>query len=175
MPYTMTDPNGPLFPLSFVCPDISSKLRPDYVLRPLQLSDYQAGVLEVLKDLTTVGDISEERFNEQFEYMRARQGEYFVVIIEKIATGNVVGVGTLLVERKFIHECGLVGHIEDIAVAKSEQGKKLGIKIISALDFIGKKIGCYKNILDCSPHNEQFYVKCGYSNAGFEMTKRFDK
>jgi glucosamine-phosphate N-acetyltransferase len=37
-----------------------------------------------------------------------------------------------------------VGHIEDIAVAKSEQGKKLGIKIIGALDFIGKKIGCYK-------------------------------
>ncbi|KAK9368906.1 acyl-CoA N-acyltransferase [Lipomyces kononenkoae] len=171
----MTDMSAPLFPTSFICPDISSKLAPVYSLRPLQLSDYKAGFLDVLKDLTTVGDITEERFTEQFEYMRARQGEYFVIVIEKVATGEVVGVGTLLVERKFIHECGLVGHIEDIAVAKSEQGKKLGIKIIGALDFIGKKIGCYKNILDCSPHNEQFYVKCGYSNAGFEMTKRFDK
>ncbi|KAK9322510.1 acyl-CoA N-acyltransferase, partial [Lipomyces orientalis] len=137
----------------------ASQLGPDYILRPLQLSDYRAGVLEVLKDLTVVGDISEKRFTEQFEFLRARQGEYFVIVIEKAATGNVVGVGTLLVERKFIHECGLVGHIEDIAVAKSEQGKRLGIKIIGALDFIGKRIGCYKNILDCSPHNEQFYVK----------------
>ncbi|KAK9233938.1 acyl-CoA N-acyltransferase [Lipomyces kononenkoae] len=171
----MIDMSAPLFPTSFICPDISSNLAPDYTLRPLQLSDYKAGCLDVLRDLTTVGDITEERFTEQVEYMRARQGEYFVIVIEKIATGKVVGIGTLLVERKFIHECGLVGHIEDIAVAKSEQGKKLGIKIIGALDFIGKKTGCYKNILDCSPHNEQFYVKCGYSNAGFEMTKRFDK
>ncbi|KAJ8098689.1 acyl-CoA N-acyltransferase [Lipomyces tetrasporus] len=171
----MTDANTALFPTSFICPDISSQLGQDYILRPLQLSDYRAGVLEVLKDLTTIGDISEERFTEQFEFLRARQGEYFIIVIEKAATGRVVGVGTLLVERKFIHECGLVGHIEDIAVAKSEQGKRLGIKIIGALDFIGQRAGCYKNILDCSPHNEQFYVKCGYSNAGFEMTKRFDK
>jgi glucosamine-phosphate N-acetyltransferase len=55
-----------------------------------------------------------------------------------------VGTGALIVERKFIHELGLVGHIEDIAVAKDQQGKKLGLRIIQALDFVAEKVGCYK-------------------------------
>jgi GNAT superfamily N-acetyltransferase len=55
-----------------------------------------------------------------------------------------VGTGALIVERKFIHNLGLVGHIEDIAVAKDQQGKKLGLRIIQALDFVAEKVGCYK-------------------------------
>lgn len=43
-----------------------------------------------------------------------------------------------------IHELGLVGHIEDIAVAKDQQGKKLGLRMIQALDFVAEKVGCYK-------------------------------
>ena len=39
---------------------------------------------------------------------------------------------------------GLVGHIEDIAVAKDQQGKKLGLSIIQALDHVAEKVGCYK-------------------------------
>lgn len=50
-----------------------------------------------------------------------------------------------------IHKCGRVGHIEDIAVAKDQQGKKLGLYIIQALDFIGEKVGCYK-VRPCSVH-----------------------
>ncbi|KAK9379904.1 acyl-CoA N-acyltransferase [Kockiozyma suomiensis] len=155
------------FSTDYIDPEISKSLSPEYKLRPLQLSDYESGYLDVLSDLTAVGNISKEMFAAQVEFMRARSGEYFGIVIEKTSTGKVVAVGTLLVEHKFIHECGLVGHIEDIAVAKSEQGKKLGIKIIHALDFIGKKAGCYKNILDCSAHNEQFYVKCKVASLFF--------
>lgn len=43
-----------------------------------------------------------------------------------------------------IHNLGLVGHIEDIVVNKDQQGKKLGLRIIEALDYIAEKIGCYK-------------------------------
>jgi hypothetical protein len=43
-----------------------------------------------------------------------------------------------------IHNLGLVGHIEDIAVAKDQQGKKLGLSIIQALDHVAEKVGCYK-------------------------------
>ncbi len=50
-----------------------------------------------------------------------------------------------------IHELGLVGHIEDIVVNKDQQGKKLGLRIIEALDFIAEKIGCYKVRLNPSP------------------------
>jgi hypothetical protein len=43
-----------------------------------------------------------------------------------------------------IHNLGLVGHIEDIAVAKDQQGKKLGLRIIQALDYVAEQVGCYK-------------------------------
>ena len=43
-----------------------------------------------------------------------------------------------------IHNLGLVGHIEDIAVAKDQQGKKLGQKIIEALSSVAEIVGCYK-------------------------------
>jgi hypothetical protein len=39
---------------------------------------------------------------------------------------------------------GVVGHIEDIAVAKEQQGKKLGLRIIQSLDYIAEQVGCYK-------------------------------
>lgn len=43
-----------------------------------------------------------------------------------------------------IHNLGLVGHIEDIVVNKDQQGKKLGLRVIEALDYIAERIGCYK-------------------------------
>lgn len=74
-----------------------------------------------------------------------------------------------------IHNLGMVGHIEDIAVAKDQQGKKLGLRLIQALDFIANKIGCYKTILDCSDANEGFYIKCGFKRAGLEMAHYHNK
>jgi hypothetical protein len=46
--------------------------------------------------------------------------------------------------RYSIHNLGMVGHIEDIAVAKDQQGKKLGLRIIQALDYVAEQVGCYK-------------------------------
>ena len=68
-----------------------------------------------------------------------------------------------------IHSLGRVGHIEDIAVAKDQQGKKLGLRLIQALDFVADNVGCYKSLLDCSDANEGFYVKCGFRRAGLQM------
>ena len=47
-------------------------------------------------------------------------------------------------ELHSIHDLGLVGHIEDIAVARDQQGKKLGLSIIQALDHVAEEVGCYK-------------------------------
>lgn len=74
-----------------------------------------------------------------------------------------------------IHNRGLVGHVEEIAISKELQGKGLGLRMIQTLDSIGKNVGCYKNILNCGPQNEPFYVKCGYDNSGTEMSHYFDE
>jgi GNAT superfamily N-acetyltransferase len=168
---TVADPD--LFEASFIPQYVHDELPKGYTIRPLRASDYDRGVLEVLKVLTTVGNISRAQFQTQFDYWHKRNDTYFnIVIIDN--HGKVVAVGSVVVERKLIHECGLVGHIEDIAVARNQQGKKLGLHLIHALTDIGKLQGAYKVILDCSESNTAFYEKCGYAKSAVQMSIKFN-
>lgn len=135
--------DGPLFPASLISPEIIAILPTDYTIRPLRRSDFNRGYLDVLRVLTTVGEISEEQWNARFDWIASRNDEYYMLVICD-GDDRVVGTGSLIVERKFIHSLGLVGHIEDIAVEKNQQGKKLGLRIIQALDFVAAQVGCYK-------------------------------
>ncbi|KIW09245.1 uncharacterized protein PV09_00169 [Verruconis gallopava] len=167
----------PLFSTDLISPTVSAALPQGYIIRPLQRGDYARGFLDVLRVLTTVGDISLEAWNKRYDWMEQRSGEYFVLCVvdtSREEANCIVGTGTVLVERKFIHELGAVGHIEDIAVAKDQQGKKLGLRIIQALDFVAESVGCYKTILDCSEANEGFYIKCNFRRAGLEMARYYD-
>lgn len=179
-----------LFSPSLISPSVVSALPEGYTIRPLQRGDFDYGFLDVLRVLTHVGDVSKEEFEKRFDEMRAGAGGYHVLVILD-GEGKIVGTGALIVERKLcvfhrsqrrgsgaltrrcsvysIHHLGVVGHIEDIAVAKDQQGKKLGLRIIQALDYVAENTGCYKTILDCSEANEGFYVKCGFKRAGLEM------
>ena len=133
----------PLFSSNLISPEVAESLPESYTVRPLRRSDYQAGFLDVLRVLTHVGDITPEQWNERYDWMAKRNDEYFLLCICD-GEGKVVATGALVVERKFIHNLGLVGHIEDIAVEKNQQGKKLGLRMIQALDFVAKEVGCYK-------------------------------
>ncbi|KAF2434911.1 glucosamine 6-phosphate N-acetyltransferase [Tothia fuscella] len=167
----------PLFSPSLISAKTQEALPEGYKCRPLQRSDYKSGFLDVLRVLTTVGDISEAQWNERYEWMSQRGDQYYLLVIvdeSRPVETQIVGTGALLVERKFIHNLGMVGHIEDIAVAKDQQGKKLGLRIIQALDQVAEQVGCYKAILDCSEANEGFYVKCGYRRAGLEMAHYYE-
>ncbi|PYI21742.1 glucosamine 6-phosphate acetyltransferase [Aspergillus violaceofuscus CBS 115571] len=161
-----TDPL--LFPTTLVSPEVTAALPANYTIRPVRRSDYQRGYLDVLRVLTTVGDITAAQWDARYDWISARNDEYYLLVICDGA-GRIVGTGSLIVERKFIHQLGMVGHIEDIAVDKDQQGKKLGLRLIQALDFVAEKVGCYKTILDCSESNEGFYLKCGFKRAGLEM------
>jgi len=173
VPTNGTSSDELLFSSDLISPDVLEALPEGYTCRPIKRSDYHNGFLDVLRVLTTVGEISEEAFNERYDWMRQRNDAYFLLCILD-GTEKIVGTGALIVERKFIHNLGLVGHIEDIAVAKDQQGKKLGLRIIQALDYVAEKVGCYKSILDCSEANEGFYVKCGFRRAGLEMAHYYD-
>ncbi|KAA8900009.1 glucosamine 6-phosphate N-acetyltransferase, partial [Sphaerosporella brunnea] len=157
-----------LFPASIIPARIHELLPEGYTLRPLQRTDYSNGFLDVLRVLTTVGDIPQQAWEERYDYMAQRNDEYFVICVCD-GYGKVVGVGTLVIERKFLRNLGSVGHVEDISVAKEQQGKRLGWVIIQALDAIAEAQGCYKAFLDCSEANRGFYEKCGYSLAGVQM------
>lgn len=91
-------PEAGLFGDNLVSPDVAAALPSGYKIRALRQSDYHAGFLDCLRVLTTVGDISEEKFTEQFEWIKKQDGSYYVLVIED--GGRVVGTGALIAERK---------------------------------------------------------------------------
>ncbi|CAG8541445.1 8953_t:CDS:2 [Cetraspora pellucida] len=153
--------NTLLFSSDLISSEVQAALPKGHTIRPLSSEDYEKGFLNVLSVLTVVGDISKAQF-------LAHSHEYFTIVIVS-PENRIIGAGTIFIERKFIHNNGLVGHIEDIAVDKNQQGKKLGLRIIQALKYIGAKTGCYKVILDCSEENIPFYKKCGFTQKEYEM------
>ncbi|KEF61729.1 glucosamine-phosphate N-acetyltransferase [Exophiala aquamarina CBS 119918] len=163
----------PLFSPLLISDDIKATLPTGYSIRPLRRSDYFGGYLPTLRVLTTVGEPTQAEFNARYDFISSRNDTYYILVICD-ESDTVVGTGAVIVERKFIHNMGLVGHIEDIAVAKNQQGKKLGLRVIQALDSVAEKVGCYKSILDCSEANEGFYVKCGFKRAGLEMAHYYE-
>jgi glucosamine-phosphate N-acetyltransferase len=100
-----------------------------------------------------VTDPGETAWRAQFAAMRAAPETYFSLVILDRASDTIIGVGTLFIERKFMRGLGRAGHIEDIAVDKRQQGKKVGIRIINALTWISEIMGSYKTILNCSESN----------------------
>jgi glucosamine-phosphate N-acetyltransferase len=90
--------DSPLFSTALISPEVATSLPPNYTIRPLLRSDYKHGFLDVLRVLTTVGEISESKWDSQYDWISKRSDEYFIVVIwdgEK-----VVGAGTVVVERK---------------------------------------------------------------------------
>jgi len=122
-------------------------------MRPLASTDYNRGHFAVLSVLTVVNDLGEDAWVARFQAMRAAPKTYYPLVIVDQVTDQIVATGTVFLERKFIRGLGTVGHIEDIAVDKSQQGKKLGQHIIQALTHISENSGCYKTILDCDKDN----------------------
>lgn len=56
----ITDDTMPLFSTNLISPEVVAALPEGYTIRPLQRGDYAKGFLDVLRVLTTVGDVTEE-------------------------------------------------------------------------------------------------------------------
>ncbi|KAI5705741.1 hypothetical protein M8J76_014218 [Diaphorina citri] len=131
------------------------------IVRPLHSTDYDHGFLEILKQLTSVGDISKDLFQKRFHRMKASQ-DYLVTVIEDTRTKQVIGTGSLILEQKFIHECALKGKIEEVVVDDTYRGKELGKLLIAVLVKLAKHFQCYKLTLDCADHMIPFYETFGF-------------
>lgn len=82
----------------------------------------------------------------------------FVAILD----GRVVGTATLVLEYKFIHAGGVIGHLEDVAVHKDFRHLDIGSALIKHLVEYAKSYRCYKIILDCKPSTAPFYEQLGF-------------
>ena len=147
-------------------------------MRPLASTDYHRGHIQVLSVLTLAPDPGFAAWVNHFNAVKNTTSSpqpadgllhpspaasisegiksnqvYFPIVIVSKANDQVVGTGTVFMEKKFLRGLSTVGHIEDIAVDKSQQGKKLGLRIIQALTGISEGLGAYKTILNCSDDN----------------------
>ncbi|KAI9033309.1 acyl-CoA N-acyltransferase [Hyaloraphidium curvatum] len=157
------------FDRSLISPAVRSALGQDFEIRPLHATDYEKGFLEALSHLTTVGEFTKDKFLDRYAYFKKHNHEYFTIVIEDLKKNRIAAAGTVFVERKFIHEAGLVGHIEDIVSHPGYRGKNMGRYIIEGLKSIAKTMGCYKVILDCGEHNVAFYSKLEFEKKEVEM------
>jgi len=158
-----------LFSSALISNEVKALLGPDLHMRPLAKGDHARCHLSVLSVLTSTPPVSFNDYAAAFESLRGCPNTYFTLVIVNKLTDQIVGVGCVFVEQKFIRGLGKVGHIEDIAVDKSMQGRKLGLRIIQALTDISERVGCYKTILNCSDSNIPFYQKCGFEKRESEM------
>ena len=142
--------------------------------RPLERSDYEKGYLELLSQLTKVGNYSKSRYEAHFDAMKQMIGCHYIVVIEDTETAKVVANATLLVEKKFIHGAVNRGRIEDVVVDKDYRKLHLGSFLVELLTVLSRELGCYKVTLDCKSEVEGFYQKFGYLNEGqVFLTKRY--
>ncbi len=139
------------------------------IIRKLELNDYYLGYLELLFTLTTVGDISFGDWSNRFCEITNNPLLEHLVVLDASRDSNIIAIGTLIIEPKFIHNLGKVGHIEDIVVSSNHQGVGLGKIIINKLVEQAKIHGCYKVILNCNKNNVGFYEKCGFSQKDIQM------
>ncbi len=139
------------------------------IIRELKKEDLWNGFLTSLNSLRQASDIDKEKAEEIFEKINSNS-DHIIAVAE--LDGKIVGSTTLLIEQKFIHKGGLVGHIEDVIVDKNFQGQKIGEKIMKYLLEIAKNRGCYKTILDCTDDVKPFYEKLGFKSIANEL--RFD-
>jgi glucosamine-phosphate N-acetyltransferase len=136
------------------------------IIRELKKEDIWNGFLKSLDSLKQASDIDKTKAEEVFEKINSNP-DYIIAVAE--IDGNIVGSTTLLIESKFIHQGGLVGHIEDVSVDKEFQGKKIGEKIMKYLLEVSKNRGCYKTILNCTDDVKRFYEKLGFKQVASEL------
>jgi len=141
----------------------------DIIIRKLQKEDLQKGFLLTLDSLRKTSNINKETAEKVFAKINSNPDQ---VIVVAVIDGKIVGSTTLLIETKFIHNGGKVGHIEDVVVDKKYQGKGIGEKIVKYLLKYAKDKGCYKTILDCVDDVKPFYEKIGFKHNANAL--RFD-
>ncbi|PSN48908.1 putative glucosamine 6-phosphate N-acetyltransferase [Blattella germanica] len=132
------------------------------LVRPLCLSDYDKGFIQLLGQLTKVGDITREKFLERFEKMKLCPDTYYVTVIEDTQLGRIIGSATLVVEQKFIHNCAVRGRLEDVVVSDDYRGKQLGKLIVTTISLLAQHLHCYKITLDCKDKMIPYYKSLGY-------------
>ena len=83
------------------------------IIREIKKEDLWNGFLTSLDSLRQTSNIEKQKAEEIFN--KIQENPDHIIAVAEIE-GKIVGATTLLLEQKFIHNGGIVGHIEDVVV-----------------------------------------------------------
>ena len=138
----------------------------DVEIRNIVESDIDNGFLESLDSLREASDL-DRKIGEDILKKIIANPDHIIHVAE--INGKIIGSTTLLIEQKFIHNGGRVGHIEDVVVSKEYEGRGIGIKLVRSLLEKAKGMNCYKTILDCQDELIPFYERIGFKQESNQM------
>ena len=142
---------------------------PEIEIREIEEGDIEKEFLDTLDFLRKASDYEK---NNPYEILKKIKQNPNHIIHVAVDDNKIIGSTTLFIEQKFIHDGGLVGHIEDVVVRKSYEGQGIGMKLVISLLDVAKQRKCYKTILNCEDNLRLFYEKTGFKKATNEM--RYD-
>lgn len=146
--------------------------------RSLQRSDFQHDALKLLEGSCVM---SREAFEERLAAINADELHHVVLMeassspphADNVATRSArhaSAIGSLVVENKFIHECGRVGHVDSSAVSAEQcGGEESSNRLLEHLIDLARRHGCYKVLVDCLEADVAFYVRSGFERKGAQM------
>jgi glucosamine-phosphate N-acetyltransferase len=139
-----------------------------FKFRKLEESDYHKNYLQLLTQLTQVGNITPKEFSNIFGKIQSQ-----IWVFEDNVTNKIIASASIFLEQKFIHDGGIVAHLEDVVVDQYYRGAQLGKKLIDNIVEIAKNSGAYKIIADCKPELISFYSKNGFEKRGEQIAIYF--
>ena len=132
------------------------------------ISHKREEILNLLSQLTSCTLMDQDRFEKIIFNLKANHNIYVY-----IKDNKVVGIITLFIEQKLIHNGACVAHIEDLVVDKEYTGKGIAGELINfCLDKLSSDTH-YKVILNCTEELKTFYVKFGFVEKNIQMAKYF--
>jgi glucosamine-phosphate N-acetyltransferase len=123
-----------------------------------------ADIFGLLETLTSAPVIEKAKYDEIIANLDMNH-KIFLFIKDQMA----VGIVTLLIEQKLIHEGNKVAHIEDLVVDRAYRNQGISSALINTCVGFAEQIGCYKIILDCNKEMISFYENFGFLETEVQM------
>lgn len=115
-------------------------------------------------------NITEEYFTYFIENVLNKNHK--IIVIED-SNNNLIGTGTILIEKKLTNGGCNMGHIENILIDEKYRGNGYGELLVNYLLGIGKENKCYRVDLNCTSELEHFYQKNGFEKKHLCMNIYF--
>ena len=130
------------------------------MLRNLKQEDYER-YRKLIKS-----NITQDYFNHFI--INILNKNHIIIVLEDIA-GNLIGTGTLLIEKKLTYGGCKMGHIENVLISTNSRGKGHGEQMIKHLLNLAKTKSCYRVDLNCHAELEEFYKKNNFTKNNISM------